>query len=74
MVPEAMHQKMTIDPYEFQQAPNMSMTEYESRFRELSRYAPKRAKLEAKFSERFFKGQLPRYVEIMASHKLWTIR
>lgn len=52
----------------------MSFTQYESRFRELSKYTLEGARLKAELSQQFLRGLLPQTAKTVASHDLWMIR
>lgn len=50
------------------------MTQYEDKFRELSRYTLKGARLEAELSHRFLRGLFQCYVETVVNYDLQTVR
>lgn len=73
-MPTTMRQRIAYYFYKFQQISDMSVTQYESRLKELNRYAPKGSRSEAELSQQFFRRLFPRFIETLASYDLWAMR
>lgn len=50
------------------------MTQYEDRFKELSKFTLEGAKLKTELTYQFLRGLLPLYVETVAIHHLRTVK
>ena len=59
--------------YEFTQEPGMSVSEYEDRFRDLSRYAPAEARGEEALARKFLNGLLLKHRRVVATLGLSTV-